>query len=199
MTSSLLEESGLGEWVPLADGAAVGVREMRGDDIPRLRRLHTRLSRRTAYRRFMTPTPRLSERAVAYFADVDHLGREALVATSGDDIVAIAQYHQTAGTTEAEVAILVEDAWQRRGVGRILIKRLIERARRRGIRVFTGTMLSENPAAIALLRVFFPDAATEVNGPELTFRASLAPSGIRSLDPALFEPRSSTSTLPRSA
>jgi hypothetical protein len=65
--------------------------------------------------------------------------------------------------------------------------------------VFTGTMLSENPAAIALLRVFFPDAATEVNGPELTFRASLAPSGIRSLDPALFEPRSSTSTLPRSA
>jgi GNAT superfamily N-acetyltransferase len=132
MTSSLLEESGLGEWVPLADGAAVGVREMRGDDIPRLRRLHTRLSRRTAYRRFMTPTPRLSERAVAYFADVDHLGREALVATSGDDIVAIAQYHQTAGTTEAEVAILVEDAWQRRGVGRILIKRLIERARRRG-------------------------------------------------------------------
>jgi GNAT superfamily N-acetyltransferase len=79
----------------------------------------------------MTPTPRLSDRTLAYLADVDHVDREALVALAGDEIIAVARYHRMPDTVEAEIAIVVEDAWQRRGLGRILLERLSARAWRR--------------------------------------------------------------------
>jgi GNAT superfamily N-acetyltransferase len=161
--------------VQLADGAVVMVRELESDDAPRLQRLHERLSPKTVYQRFMTPTPRLSKRTLEQLANVDHVDREALVATTGNEIVAVARYVRRPGGTEAEVAIVVEDTWQRRGVGRILIERLVAGARRRGIRAFSGTMLSENRAAQAMLRAFFPNASVEVNGPELRFRAQVRP------------------------
>jgi GNAT superfamily N-acetyltransferase len=131
----------------------------------------------------MTLSPRLSDRDFDFLTHVDHLGREALVATAGDEIVGVARYHGMPGTAEAEVAIVVDDAWQRRGVGRILVQRLIARARRRGIRVFSGTMLSENQAAQAMLRAFFPRASTEVRGPELAFRADLGGMQLDGLSP----------------
>jgi len=161
--------------VQLADGAVVMVRQLERDDVARLQRLHARLSPKTVYQRFMTPTPRLSARTLEQLANVDHVDREALVATTGGEIVAVARYVRRPGAAEAEVAIVVEDAWQRRGVGRILIERLAARAWRRGVRAFSGTMLSENRAAQAMLRAFFPNASAEVRGPELRFRAPLRP------------------------
>jgi GNAT superfamily N-acetyltransferase len=160
--------------VPLA-GTDVVVREMRPEDVHRLRRLHARLSPKSRYRRFMTATPRLPERSLVYLVDVDHVGREALVAEMGGEILAEARYHRAAGSTDAEIAVVVEDAWQRRGIGRILVERLADRARRRGIRAFTGSMLAENVPAATGLRALFPDATLQLQGPELVFRAPLCP------------------------
>src|SRR5437762_8814482 len=84
-----------GESVGLGDDGVAFVREMGPDEVPRLRRLNGRLSQKTLYQRFMTPSPRLSERTLAYLADVDHVDREALVVIEGDDIIAVARYHRT--------------------------------------------------------------------------------------------------------
>jgi GNAT superfamily N-acetyltransferase len=185
----LFERTSPGETVRLADGAVVTVRQLSPDDVPGLRRLHGRLSQRTLYQRFMTPTPRLSDRTPAYLADVDHVDREALVSLAGDKIIAVARYHRMPDTVEAEIAIVVEDAWQRRGLGRILLERLSARAWRRGVRVFTGSMLAENIAARASLGALFPGAPREVRGSEVVFRAHLRPHVLESVRPGYVDDR----------
>ena len=59
---------------------------------------------------------------------------------------------------EAEVAIVVEDSWQSKGVGKLLLSELAERAKQRGIESFTGTVLGENRRALD----FFLAASSEV-------------------------------------
>jgi GNAT superfamily N-acetyltransferase len=177
--------------VPLEGGIDLDVRELQPEDVHGLRRLHARLSQKSRYRRFMTATPRLSERSLAYLVDVDHAGREALVAEVGGEILAEARYHRAPGSTDAEIAVVVEDAWQRRGIGRILVERLADRARRRGVRAFTGSMLAENVPAAAGLRALFPDATLKLQGPELVFRAPLCPARSTAIRPEHPDPSAS--------
>ena len=102
--------------------------------------------RETIYKRFHLPMPRVPEWTLAYLTDVDHYDMESLVALVGGEIVGQAMYaRQQAGT--AEMAILVEDRWQLRGIGRLLLSRLAEEAGRRGIEAFTGMVLGENRGA----------------------------------------------------
>ena len=76
-------------------------------------------------------------------SDPDHYDKEALVALVGDEIVGHAMYARQEAR-EAEMVIVVEDRWQSRGIGRLLLARLAEEAGRRGIESFTGTVLGEN-------------------------------------------------------
>ena len=92
-------------------------------------------------------------------AEVDHDCREALVALDGDEIVAVARYDGQPGCTDAEIAVTVEDAWQHRGVGRKLARRLAAQALDHGFERFIATMLPENRAAIRLLRGLSIDAS----------------------------------------
>lgn len=165
--------SGYGqEAVRLNDGSHVLVRPIWRGDAPGLRRLHARLSPLTIYHRFMAPCPRPSAQALRYLSAVDHDRSEALVGVHGGEIVGVARYHSGAGA-EAEIAVVVEDAWQRRGLARALMTRLAVRARERGIRAFTGSILGENAAATGLLVSLFPNADRRVSGGELEFRIPL--------------------------
>jgi len=72
---------------------------------------------------------------LARLTDVDHLRRDALVALEGDEIVAVARYDAArtddgddADTRDAEIAVTVVDAWQRRGLGHRLLQRLEARS-----------------------------------------------------------------------
>jgi len=128
-------------------GMIVQTRSVSPGDEDGLREMLSRLSRETIHKRFHLPMPHVPEWMLAYLADVDHFDREALVALVGDEIVGHAMYARQE-VREAEMAIVVEDRWQSRGIGRLLLGRLTEEAGRRGIESFTGAVLGENRDAL---------------------------------------------------
>jgi GNAT superfamily N-acetyltransferase len=141
----------------LADGTVVEVRAIDASDVCRLRRLFDRLSPTSVYFRFFAPIRRPRAGVLEHLAAVDHDRREALVAVAGDEIVAVARYEAGTDGDEAELAVTVEDAWQGRGIGKRLSRRLARLARDRGFTAFTATVLGENRAALALMHSITPD------------------------------------------
>ena len=94
-----------------------------------------------------------------FFTDVDHHDHEAIGAVdSGDgEGVGITRYiRSSTEPTSAELAIVVTDSWQRRGVGFHLLRVLCRRAREEGITTLSAEVLSDNPALLALLEHFGP-------------------------------------------
>lgn len=138
----------------LADGARLRVRPIVAADREPLADAFDRLSDRSRRQRFLAPKPRLSARELDYLTDVDHVTHEALVAideTTGE-IVAVGRYATGgAGGPAADMALVVVDAWQRRGIGHALAVRLVERARANGITRLTGTALADNLRVRTLL------------------------------------------------
>jgi len=147
--------------------ALVTSRPMREDDADRIRRLFDRLSPETRYRRFFSPVTKLDERMVAYLVGVDHDDREALVALVDDEIIGVARYDRRHDDpTIAEIAVVVEDAWQGNGVGRFLMKRLGAEADQRGITRFTADVLPSNEAPVKLARAVAPMVEVSFSGGE---------------------------------
>ena len=137
--------------VVVADGGTVHVRPIRPDDADRLRALHERLSAETIYLRFFSPIPHLSDAMVERFVNVDYVDRLALVAQLGDDVISVARYDRLPGTDQAEVAFVVDDAHQGRGLGMLLLEHLAAAARENGIAEFVAETL---PGNNRMLRVF---------------------------------------------
>jgi GNAT superfamily N-acetyltransferase len=125
-------------------GLRYGVRPIRPDDGPRLIALHGRLSARSVYFRFFSPHPTLSDAEVARFTAVDYETRLALVATVGEHLIAVARYEREPGTSDAEVAFVVDDAYQHHGVGSELLDELADAALARGVTAFRAETLVEN-------------------------------------------------------
>lgn len=137
--------------VVLADGGTAHVRPIKPADADRLRSFYSRLSDESIYFRFFGPRPRLSDREVERFTNVDYVNRVALIATIGTEMVAVIRYDRT-GPGEAEVAFLVEDAHQGRGVASVLLEHLAATARERGIERFIADVLPANMRMMGLLR-----------------------------------------------
>ena len=136
----------------LSDGRTIHVRPIHPDDSARLVAFHERLSPETIHMRFFSPHPRLSEREVEHFTHVDGRDRAALVATRGDDIVAVVRYDRYPNTDDAEVAFVVDDAHQGRGIATLLLENLASIARRNGIARFVAETLAENRRMIGVFR-----------------------------------------------
>ncbi|AGZ45341.1 putative acyl-CoA synthetase [Actinoplanes friuliensis DSM 7358] len=136
----------------LSDGSAVHMRPIRPDDAPAIVEFHSRMSDRTRYLRYFSPYPRIPERDLARFVNVDHRDREAFVIVSGPRIMAVGRYERLGpDAPEAEVAFVVEDAHQGRGIGSVLLEHLAEAAREHGITRFVAEVLPQNAG---MLRVF---------------------------------------------
>ncbi len=116
------------------DGARVRLRPIRPDDAPRLQALHARLSRETIYQRFFGATPRLPTPWAHFLAEVDYRRRLALVLEHGPDddpeLIGVGRYEPTAEPDTAEVAFVVEDRWQGKGLGTVLFTALLRRRAR---------------------------------------------------------------------
>ena len=138
--------------VVLADGGTIHVRPVRPDDRTAIAELHDRLSDETVYLRFFSPIPHLPNALLERFTVVDYVDRLALVAELGDQIVAVARYDRLPGREEAEVAFVVEDAHQGRGVGMLLLEHLAGAAKEAGIRRFVAETL---PGNNRMLGVFY--------------------------------------------
>lgn len=136
-------------WEPcdavLSDGGTVRIRPITPADGPELLALHERLSDETVYMRFFSYHPHLTEREVARFTTVDGDDRMALIATLRGRIVGVARYDRvTDRPDQAEVAFVVDDAHQGRGLGTLLLEHLAAYARARGITTFTAETLPQN-------------------------------------------------------
>ncbi|MFI9529905.1 bifunctional acetate--CoA ligase family protein/GNAT family N-acetyltransferase [Micromonospora rosaria] len=138
--------------VLLSDGTTVQLRQIRPEDGPGIVAMHSRFSERTRYLRYFSPYPRIPDRDLRRFVTVDHHDREAFVVLVGDEIVAVGRYERLGPQApEAEVAFVVEDAHQGRGIGSVLLEHLADAARRVGVTSFVAEVL---PANGAMLRVF---------------------------------------------
>jgi len=144
--------------VELDDGSVVAIRPVEPADAYALLRMFDRLSPESIYHRFFSPMPRPRRAALLHLAGLDHELHEALVATMGREIVAVARYDARPEETDAEVAVIVEDEWQDRGLGTRLLHRLARLGARRGLVAFRATVLGENRRALPFLRRLSPDA-----------------------------------------
>ncbi|HEY7274273.1 MAG TPA: GNAT family N-acetyltransferase [Actinoplanes sp.] len=125
---------------------------MQPSDADAIVALHSRLSERTRYLRYFSPYPSIPERDLRRFVNVDHHAREAFVVVSGSRIMAVGRYERLApDSPDAEVAFVVEDAHQGRGIGSVLIEFLADAARQNGITRFVAEVLPQNGS---MLRVF---------------------------------------------
>ena len=124
-------------------------------DLSTVRAMFDRVSDETVYRRFFTSGPSGPRSELDYLAAVDGHDRLALVAVTGGRTVGLARYHRTGGG-HADVAVIVEDAWQRHGVGRRLLAELVRAARDEGVVSLDMTILGENVPALRLLRGLAP-------------------------------------------
>jgi L-amino acid N-acyltransferase YncA len=132
------------------------------------------LSTRSLYQRFFTVMPDPTPLVARHLASVDHHDHEALVVEAAGRVVAMAQWDRSsADQQQAEVAIVVVDAWQRRGLGRALTRALAASAHREGITTLVASVLSDNRAGTALASGFEP-AGTGLDGSETHYRFPLA-------------------------
>lgn len=110
-----------------------------------------RLSERSVYQRFLSPKPRLSAGELRYLTEVDftdHYALVAVLAPSPEIVVGVGRWVRSTETpTDAEIAIVIADDLQGRGVGTALGRALADAARERGITRFTASMLPTNTAA----------------------------------------------------
>jgi acyl-CoA synthetase (NDP forming)/GNAT superfamily N-acetyltransferase len=146
--------------VLLADGTAVHLRPIEPTDADGIVAMHARFSARTRYLRYFSPYPRIPERDLHRFVNVDHRDREALVVSAGGQLLAVGRYERLGpNSPDAEVAFVVEDAQQGRGIGSVLLEHLAAAAREVGITRFVAEVLPENGP---MLRVF-ADAGYQVD------------------------------------
>ncbi len=138
-----------------SDGGVVHLRPIVPDDADRIVAFHSTLSERTRYMRYFGPTPTLPPREVARMTTVDHQQRVAIVAVLGGEIIAVGIYEGLGfdGKPEsAEVAFVVADEHQGRGLGPILLEHLAGAAAENGFTRFEAEVLSENPNMVAVFR-----------------------------------------------
>lgn len=134
----------------LDDGTQLEVRPIHPTDEPKVKELFYSLSEYSLYTRFMSRIKWVSRKQMHEFVYIDHRTEVSIVATvpeaDGEEIVAIGGYYLHPNTNRAEVAFLVSDRWQNRGIGSFLLKHLGAIARRNGIAGFTAETLPENKA-----------------------------------------------------
>lgn len=135
--------------VLLADGSAAHLRPIRPDDAEKLVEFYARVSPESKYLRFFAPYPVLSQADVHRFTHVDYNDRLALILTVGPNMVAVGRYDRIEDA-EAEVAFLVEDSQQGKGVGQLLLEHLAEAARERGIQNFVAEVLPQNRRMVSV-------------------------------------------------
>jgi RimJ/RimL family protein N-acetyltransferase len=143
--------------VVLADGGKVHVRPIEPSDAERLRRMGSRLSPDTVYLRFFSHVT-LSDRDIERLTTVDHDDRVALVALVDDEMVGVARYSRLEVPTDAEVAVVIEDAHQGRHLAPLLLERLTAAARERGIERFCAVVMPENRRMLHVLLGLVPTA-----------------------------------------
>jgi acetyltransferase len=145
----------------LADGTAVTFRPIRPEDEPLMVEFHKTLSEQSVYRRFFfldRLDSRVAHERLVRQCFIDYDREVALVTESVDlqtghrEILGVGRLKRQPFPTEGELAVIVGDRYQGRGLGTEMVRRLIDVARHEGLRRIIALILSENTAMLALAR-----------------------------------------------
>ncbi len=140
--------------VVLRDGSVLTLRAIQPEDEERLLAFFYRLNRQTVYLRFYHTMKELSREEARRFCTVDYDTSLALVAITGkgikERIIAVGRYYRFPARNIAEVAFVVEDVYQGKGIGTHLLIKLAAVAREKGINAFEALVLAENEEMLAV-------------------------------------------------
>ncbi len=142
----------------LRDGAILELRALRPDDRPALEAFFGSVSRESLYLRFFDGRTRISDAELVALLHGDSDERVALIALIPGEgrIVGLCQYHRipdpAGGPPRADAAFLVADAWQRRGIGSLLLLHLAAIARDRGFEYLEADALVCNSRMLDLFQ-----------------------------------------------
>jgi acyl-CoA hydrolase len=138
----------------LNDATQVFFRSVHLTDEPKVKELMYSLSEKSVYTRFMSNMRWVSKKQVQDFVYIDHRDEIEIVGclpeSDGDKIIAMGGYYLNPKTNRAEVAFVVQDEWQQKGIGSFLFKYLGMIARMNGIAGFTAEVLVQNAAMQAV-------------------------------------------------
>jgi acetyltransferase len=139
----------------LKDGREAIIRPIRPEDEPLIIALHAAHSEHTIRMRFFSMVKTLSRDSLIRLCHLDYNREMALTAVLRDDggprLLGVSRYYLNPETGDAEFALVVSDAYQRQGLGRHLMQRLIAVARERGVKRLVGQVLAENAPMLRLL------------------------------------------------
>lgn len=134
----------LEEWRTLSDGTSVLVRPIKPNDEDLIREFHYRLSEETVYRRYRRPLKSLPHKERVKLVNVDYDREMAIIVLNRtearDELLGVGRYYVDEETRVAELAFTVRDDWHDRGIGSLLMRRVIEIARSRelaGVEAYT--------------------------------------------------------------
>ncbi len=142
----------------LKDGTQVAIRPIRPDDADHLQDTFDHLSMETIYLRFLSFKKELPDEEARYLATVDYTTRMAFVAVcqkkGRDIVVGVARYAMLdiEHPKTAESAVVVQDEYQGRGIGSLLLRRLVLYARAHGISHLRGNMQLGNNRMLDLVK-----------------------------------------------
>jgi RimJ/RimL family protein N-acetyltransferase len=147
--------AGFDRTIVLRDSARVRMRPIRPDDAPRLMALYDRLSLDTRYHRFFSAMRRLPPDWARFLATVDYRSRFALVVEApepdADSLIAVARYEATDDPATPEVAFVVQDDWQNRGLGTVLFSEILRAGTENGVHRFRAWVLADNRRMLDLI------------------------------------------------
>jgi acetyltransferase len=157
------------------DGTAITLRPVRPEDEPLLQDLFTHMSREDVRLRFFAPIRELSHRFAARLSQIDYDREMALLAQHDGVTLGVARYFADPDKQRAEYAVTVRSDWKGRGVGYLLMTRLIEVAHAAGIGELFGDVLHENQPMLEMCRALgFTLAANPTDATLTTVRKSLS-------------------------
>jgi RimJ/RimL family protein N-acetyltransferase len=148
--SKILEDLTVPEVFDLGDGTTAVVRPITPEDAGALARFHAHLSQRAVTMRYFYPHIDLRTEEITHLTTVDGRDRVALVVEKGDELIAVGRFDRLDDPTQAEVAFVVANAFQRHGIATMLFRQLAAIARTVGITHFVAEVLSENTAMLSV-------------------------------------------------
>jgi GNAT superfamily N-acetyltransferase len=136
------------------DGAEIVVRPVRMSDEEALQDFFYSLSNESARQRFMAHKSSYPHAEMQRLVDADYVETFGLVASVPEtgELIAMARYDMDPATRFGDVAFAVRDAWQRRGIGTLLMRRMLEAARANGLDGFSADVLGGNPGMLMVFQ-----------------------------------------------
>ena len=135
----------------LKDGASVHIRPIRPQDEHYLVEIFNRSSPQTVYQRFFRALRELTPAMAHYLSNVDYHYRLALIAETEFEPIGVVRYERTDDPDLVELGLIIVDDWQNRGLGRILLRKILRAAEGNGFHRFLAYLLAGNRRMLRLL------------------------------------------------